>query len=180
MKGIVFTEFMEMVEAKWGLDMVDDLIDAVAPDSGGSYTSVGTYAYEELVAYVVELQKITNIEVKDLVYAFGTYLAGSFVSKFPEFFEGANCTFDVLKKVDEHIHVEVRKLYSDAELPSFRYEELGDQTLKLFYESTRNLPDLAHGLIDGCAGHFGEALDVQRVNCSENGVTKEEFTITVT
>lgn len=43
MKGIVFTEFVDMVEAQFSADMVDDILDDAAPASGGAYTAVGTY-----------------------------------------------------------------------------------------------------------------------------------------
>ena len=178
MKGIVFTEFMEMVEKNWDIDMVDDLIDAVDPKSGGAYTSVDTYDYNELVSYVVELNKKTGIEVKDLVFTFGNYLANSFVEKFPIFFQEANNTFDVLKHVDDHIHVEVRKLYPDAELPKFSYDNETDNELTLHYESSRHFADLAHGLIDGCAKHFGENINVERNGRVENGIAYEDFKLT--
>ncbi len=178
MKGIVFTEFMEMVEGKWGLDMVDDLIDVVNPDSGGAYTSVGTYDYQELVAYVVELNKRTEIPVSDLVYTFGTYLAASFASKFTDFFNECESTIEFLTHVDDHIHVEVRKLYPDAELPKFSYEQHSADALTLHYESTRNLADLAHGLIIGCAAHYGDKIDISRSGEVRDGVAYEEFKLT--
>ncbi len=43
MKGVVFTEFIEMVEDQFSADMVDDIIDDAQPPSGGAYTAVGTY-----------------------------------------------------------------------------------------------------------------------------------------
>lgn len=43
MKGVVFTEFAQLVEANWGADMMDDIIDAVEPASGGAYCSVASY-----------------------------------------------------------------------------------------------------------------------------------------
>src|SRR5262245_35992633 len=52
MKGVVFTEFLEMVGAKFGEDMVDDVILACELPSGGAYTSVGTYDHQELFALV--------------------------------------------------------------------------------------------------------------------------------
>ena len=52
MKGMVFTEFLEMVESTFSADMVDDIIDDSAPPSGGAYTSVGTYDHQELVGMV--------------------------------------------------------------------------------------------------------------------------------
>jgi hypothetical protein len=49
MKGMVFTEFLEMVEAKFSADMVDDIISDSDLPNGGAYTSVGTYDHSELV-----------------------------------------------------------------------------------------------------------------------------------
>ena len=42
MKGLVFTEFLEMVESKWGLATVDRVIQGAALPNNGAYTSVGT------------------------------------------------------------------------------------------------------------------------------------------
>ncbi|MGV8837671.1 heme NO-binding domain-containing protein [Cellvibrio sp.] len=178
MKGIVFTEFMDMVEQRWGLEMVDDLIDATNPASNGAYTSVGTYDINELVGYVVELSRRLDAPVPALVKAFGVFLAGSFVKKFPIFFASARSTFDVLREVDRHIHVEVRKLYPDAELPVFSYRDVSADTLELIYESTRNLPDLAEGLIEGCAGHFNELLRIERSHVQMEPVPQVVFLIT--
>lgn len=177
MKGIVFTEFMSMVEQSWGMDMVDDLIDATNPPSGGAYTSVGTYDLSELLAYVLELSRRFDLPVPVLVKAFGSFLAKSFVKKFPVFFAEATTTFDVLREVDRHIHVEVKKLYPDAELPVFYYHDIDESRLQLTYESSRNLPDLAEGLIEGCANHFNEQLQIDRVAVS-TPVNQVIFTIT--
>ena len=179
MKGLIFTEFMEMIEKNWGMDMVDDLIDDVDPKSGAAYTSVGTYDYEELVAYVGALSKRTTIAIPQLIHSFGIYLAASFANKFPDFFNNEESTFGVLKKVDNHIHIEVRKLYPDAELPKFSYEEYSDKTLKLYYESSRGLADLAHGLIEGCAGYFNENITVSREGRLDGNVNFEDFTLTL-
>ena len=114
-----------------------------------------------------------------MVHTFGIFLATSFVDKFPDFFSQSKSTFDVLKQVDNHIHVEVRKLYPDAELPKFSYEELGPNKLLLKYESVRALADLAHGLIEGCARQFGESIDVRREASVVDGVAHEDFFLTL-
>lgn len=178
MKGIVFTEFMDMVEQRWGLEMVDELIDATNPASNGAYTSVGTYDINELVGYVVELSRRLDTPAPALIKAFGVFLASSFVKKFPMFFASARSTFDVLREVDRHIHVEVRKLYPDAELPVFSYRDVSTDTLELTYESTRNLPDLAEGLIEGCAGHFNEVLRIERSHVQMEPVPQVVFLLT--
>ena len=78
MKGIVFTEFSEMVEKMFGEEMLDDIIDSTQPKSGGAYTTVGTYDHAELVNMVVELNKRTEIPVPKLIYTFGEYLGVTF------------------------------------------------------------------------------------------------------
>ena len=49
MKGIVFTEFLEMVEASYGLQTVDTIIENASLPSEGAYTAVGTYDFNEMV-----------------------------------------------------------------------------------------------------------------------------------
>lgn len=177
MKGIVFTEFMKMVEETWDIDLVDDLIAAVQPKSGGAYTTVASYDHEELVSYVVELSKIKGIGVDKLVFTFGHYLSKVFSSKFPQFFEEANDLFSFLKKIDNHIHVEVRKLYPDAELPKFTYKEVDENTMHLYYKSSRNFSDLAHGLIMGSAEYFGEKINITRNTDVDSNLADEEFIV---
>lgn len=50
MKGMVFTEFLDFVAARFGDDMVDDIVEASPLESGGAYTAVGTYSHGEMVA----------------------------------------------------------------------------------------------------------------------------------
>ena len=80
MKGVVFTELLEMVEARFSADMVDDIIDDAQLPSGGVYTSVGTYPHEEIVALVVALSQRSGLAVRDLLLAFGEHLFGRFVA----------------------------------------------------------------------------------------------------
>lgn len=180
MKGIVFDEFTEMVEEAFGDEILDDIIDEHADKlaSGGSYTSVGTYDHNELVTLVVALSEKTNIEIPVLVKTFGLHLAKVFATKFPSFFEECDDTFSFLKKIDNHIHVEVHKLYPDAELPKFSFEEVSDTQLKLIYESTRGFSDLAHGLIEGTSGYYQENFEITKEDVSTEEIHKIIFHIT--
>ena len=90
MKGIVFTEFLEMVEQKFGMDMVNDLIDNNTLSSGGVYSAVGTYDHAEMVTLVMDLNKRSGIALPDLLKAFGAYLFQTFKTGYPQMFENAN------------------------------------------------------------------------------------------
>jgi len=91
-QGIVFTEFLDMVEDRFTPEVADRMITAAAVPSDGAYT----------------------------------------------------------------IHVEVRKLYPDAELPTFTCDTSTPGRLTMLYRSSRPFADLAEGLIAGCIAHFCE------------------------
>jgi hypothetical protein len=177
MKGIVFTEFLEMVEHKFSADMVDRIIDEADVASGGAYSAVGTYPHGELVALVVKLSEATGVPVPDLVKTFGRHLFGQFVKGYPAFFAGVPSAFAFLERIENHIHVEVRKLYPDAELPTFECTSRGPATLELVYRSSRGFADLAEGLMLGCFDHFGEPTRITREDLSGGNGTAVRFTL---
>ena len=162
MKGIVFTEFFGMIEQQSGLDEVDALVDGCELSTGGAYTTVGTYDFRELVALVQKLGERSGIPVPVLIRAFGEHLFSRFHQKFPEFFEGVEDAPTFLGGIEDTIHTAVRKLYPDAELPSFEVVRLECGGVDLTYTSPRPFADFAEGLIDGCLQHFGDPRSIQR------------------
>ncbi|MFM1887546.1 MAG: hypothetical protein RL026_2703 [Pseudomonadota bacterium] len=162
MKGVVFTEFLEMVEQRYSLDMVDDLLEEAAPASGGAYTAVGTYDHAEMAALVAALAVRTNTSVAELLRSFGRHLFSVFAAQYTQFFRGTGDALEFMAGIEDVIHAEVHKLYPDAELPRLPTEERGPDHLVLRYESSRHLEELAHGLIEGCVAHFRTALDIER------------------
>lgn len=175
MKGIVFNEFINMVETVFDEDMVDDIMDSVDLASGGAYTSVGTYSHEELVVMVVELSNRCGTPVPDLINAFGKHLAKVFSVKYADFFNECPDTLSFLKKIDNHIHVEVKKLYPDAELPEFSYDDSDPDNFQLIYSSVRGFSDLAEGLIEGSAQHYGESFNIAREVLEEGDNHRVKF-----
>ena len=162
MKGLVFVHFLEMVDKRFSIEVSERLIQTSDLPSKGIYTTVGTYDFGEMAALVTNLSRITGIPVSELLKEFGRYLFGVFVKYFPAFFEGINSTFEFLPQVHSYVHLEVEKLYADAELPVFTCDDSDPDKLLMTYKSTRNLPDLAEGLMLGCIEHFGEELTVSR------------------
>lgn len=164
MKGVVFTEFMEMVEARMGLDMLDRIITDAQLPNDGAYTSVGTYDHAELVRLVMALSAATGMSTPELVHVFGQHLFQRFSVTYPMLFGDVTTAFEFLSRIDGVIHVEVRKLYPDAELPKLHCEYLGDNEMTILYSSPRGFGDLAAGLIDGCIRHFNEPIRVERTD----------------
>lgn len=178
MKGIVFTEFLEMVEQQFGLPMADRIIEAAQLVNDGAYTAVGTYDHHELLSLVKALSEETGTAAPKLVELFGEYLFERFTIAFPAFIEGSDSALAFLLGVDRYIHVEVRKLYPDAELPTFTYECNTPDKLIMTYQSRRPLADLAEGLIRGCISHYGDNISLARKDLHTGDFFQTQFTLT--
>lgn len=170
MKGIVFSEFLEMVEDRFSPEIADKIIEASNLSTHGAYTAVGTYHHSELVQLVSHLSKNTNVDTDILIKTFGIYLFGRFVALFPNFFEMNNSCFGFLQLIENHVHVEVKKLYPDAELPSFQTRLLDDNTLEMIYQSQRPFAPLAEGLMQGCIEYYHEdiSIDITHLSAEKN------------
>ncbi len=167
MKGMIFTTFLEMVENKFSLRMADTIIRSADLASGGSYTTLGTYNHHEMIQLVVKLSEQTGIPASDLVRSFGEYLFMHLIESHPAFAVENSTVFAFLLRVDKYIHVEVNKLYPEAELPRFSYDTSEPGTLIMTYRSSRPFADLAEGLIMGCIQHYGEEIALRREDLEE-------------
>lgn len=177
MKGIVFTELLEMVEDRFGFELADRVISEVDLPSNGVYTAVGTYDFSELVTILVKLSELTGLSTGELQRAYGNHLFTRFSTLYHHFFADATDAFSFLSKIENYIHVEVRKLYPDAELPSFDIKQADPYTLEMVYSSERGMADFAHGLIEGCLTHFGEEIKIDRTDLNQQK-TQSQFVLT--
>ena len=175
MKGIVFSEFAELVETKFSPEMYDEIIMEADLPSGGAYTAVGTYEHAEMVQLVTKLSEKSGIAINDLLYTFGEYLAGRFASIYPAFFDEAGNVFSFMKSLNDHIHVEVLKLYPDADLPHFSFDDSDPDCLVMIYQSERGMAHLANGLMHGAIAHFNEDIAVSMTEIDGPGHVRFEL-----
>ena len=176
MKGIVFTEFLEMVESKFGLATVDTIIESSDLPSEGIYTSVGTYDFNEMVSLITGLSEEVKLPAGDLIYVFGLYLFSSLGKAHPEVIAAYNSPLELLYSIEDHIHVHVRKLYPDAQLPTFKILERTNTSISMVYSSSRGLYRLAHGLMEKSFDHFNSKADISYQLLKEDG-TEVKFDI---
>ncbi|MBC7728192.1 MAG: heme NO-binding domain-containing protein [Microbacteriaceae bacterium] len=161
MLGLVFTEFVELVEDKFSPEIADAVIDEVAAPHGGAYTAVGYYPHEEMMTMVGSLSRQTGVPAPDLVRTFGGHLLHRFAAAHGDMFARHGNLFDFVASIHDEIHVEVRKLYDQAALPSFTVLSRDDRELRLLYQSPRAMEQLAQGLLEQAAVHYGEPCDIR-------------------
>lgn len=178
MKGIVFTEFFELVEEKFGYEMIDTLISKCELESEGIYTSVGTYDSEEMHTLVDNLSILSGVPKPQLLNAFGHHMFKIFEKNYNAFFSPFNHAFDFLKTLHNHIHVEVQKLYPDAELPKFDYNRISENKLEMIYTSSRQMSDLATGLLEAVTQYYNHEAKIETKAIIEDG-TQVQFIIVI-
>ena len=179
MKGIIFTEFLEMVEDTFSPEMADKIIEASTNlSTDGAYTAVGTYHHSELIELVSHLSNEVDVDIPLLVETFGTFLFGRFVVLYPSFFTEDQTTFGFLDLIENHVHVEVKKLYPDAELPTFDTTLINENQLQMIYQSKRPFAPVAYGLMQGCIAHYKEDISVEREDLDGGENKHVKFTLT--
>jgi len=178
MKGMVFTEFIEMVETQFSIELADKIIEASDLPSGGAYTAVGTYDFSEMLSLVTNLSIETGIAIPDLLHAYGKYLFHYFAKSHGHFLKGKTTAFEFLLGLENHVHTEVKKLYADAELPSFDCSMTSEHELTMVYHSERKLADFAHGLIESCMAFFEEEAAISREDLSNGEGRIVRFVLT--
>ena len=171
MKGLIFREFLEMVEEKFDYTMVDHIINDTKDPIDGAYSSVNSYDHTQLVNLVVALHKRTGIALSDLLKTYGEFLFSSIASNYPYLLEGITDPFDMLLNIEILIHTEVKKIYPEANPPRFIGTRLNDISIELIYNSHRSMGDVAEGLIHGCGAHFGEKFKVEQLSSENDGQT---------
>jgi len=159
MKGLVFTELFELVEAKWGFDFLDELIEDSSIEGGGVFTQVADYPFSEMQKLVVTLSTKTGIPIDDLLEVFGHYLFSKLAKLYPHTLDESNA-LDFISTVESHVHKDVRKLYPGVDLPSFDLQEKGDNYIIIIYRSPKGLESLAKGLMLGCGEFFKQNLKI--------------------
>ncbi len=176
MKGIVFTEFLDLVEDKFGLEMVDTIISQSELESEGVYTSVGTYKFSEMLQLLKSLSANTNISIDDLLLVYAEHFFSVLKASYPDLMGMYKDPIDMLASIENHIHVEVRKIYPDAELPTFVVEEKTDNSLIMVYKSSRAMHHFGLGLMNKTFEHFNSTASIVLEKIKDDG-TEVKFII---
>ncbi|AFT76978.1 2,4-dihydroxyhept-2-ene-1,7-dioic acid aldolase [Alteromonas macleodii str. 'Black Sea 11'] len=159
MLGIVFTSLIDMLEEKVSPEFADDVIMEAGLENDGAYTAVGYYPFEQMQRLLGVLVEKTGKSANELLYDFGFYLFGKLGAVHGDVLANTHDMLDMLEHLDGDIHVQVKKLYPDADLPRFKVISRTDNTMRLQYYSERELYPLAEGLMDAAAVHYNCTLE---------------------
>ena len=161
MKGFIFKSLLDFTEESFGLAFVDEMISEVELDSEGVYVTFESYPFAELVALASYVSVQKQIPMEDLLEAFGLYILPELISKHDYVIKDYNHPLDLIEGIEAHIHIEVRKLYDDAELPTFNNISRTENRLEIEYTSQKELSHFAIGLMKGTLKHFNTQGNIE-------------------
>ena len=169
MKGIVFTEFLDLVEDKFGIEMVDKIISQSNLESEGAYTSVGTYSFSEMLQLLTNLSANTGISTDDLLLVYAEHFFSVIERSYPGLLATYKDPIEMLSSIENHIHVEVQKIYPKAELPTFIIEEKTENSIIMVYKSSRAMHHFGLGLMNKTFEHFNSSATIVLEKIKEDG-----------
>jgi hypothetical protein len=83
----------------------------------------------------------------------------------------------MLASIENHIHVEVIKIYPDAELPTFEILKHTGNELVMIYTSSRAMHSFGKGLMNKTFEHFNQKATILVEKLNDQG-TEVKFSIT--
>ena len=175
MKGVIFNLLEDFVSEGWGEETYEAILAGCPLHTKEPFVGPATYPDADLLAIVSKTTERLGISVPEAVHSFGKYCFPRLAAKFPVFVQGHVHPKTFLKTIDNVIHVEVRKLFRDAEPPRITYTDPADDRLVLRYESKRRLCSLMTGLLEGAGEFFAVPIEYTQTQCMLQGAPACEF-----
>lgn len=169
MKGSVFNAFEAFVDSRPHGPSFDVVLDGTTLEDPGPHVGPGTYPDADLVALVTRYAGLCRLQVSSVLVEFGRFLFAVLDHHAPAFARAFDEPVAFLESLDRVIHVEVRKLDSEAYVPTVLVERKGDGGITLSYHSKRQMCALAEGLLHGVADHFDHDLELTHPVCMHDG-----------
>lgn len=164
MKGITVDCLKKLVIEQYGADTWKEIASkaGVAPERD--------FRHDEDITddFVLNLFgktcEIGNLTMEQACDAYGAYWVGSYMkSVYPEFYVGVKSAREFLLKLDT-IHATMTERMKNARPPRHSYEWKNDKTLRMSYQSNRDLLVLFIGAIKGVAKYFGNQVEVRKID----------------
>lgn len=162
MKGVIFTELIEMMEDLMGLDFTNKVIEDARLENDGAYTAVGTYSQQDMFKLMQSLSKYAGNSQEKLLKSYGEYLFYRLSTTYAKELAESPHAFSFLQKLKAIIRMEVLKFAPKARVPLISTRLKDKNTLEVLYSANQNMSDLIEGIILGCIGYYQEAISIER------------------
>ena len=166
MHGIIFHEYRFYVNQTKNLNTWMALTEK-AGLKGKMYLPVQMYPDNEFEALIQASQQVMEISREELLTSFGRFIIPQFLRIFGQIVKPEWQLMDVLEHTENVIHKTIRQYDKNAHPPYLECERLEKNTVKIKYNSPRNMLSFGKGLVLGLSDHFKEKISI--TEATENG-----------
>ncbi|MBB4079519.1 hypothetical protein GGR28_002144 [Lewinella aquimaris] len=159
MKGIIFNILEAYLLENAGEEKLDHIIASAELSTRDPFVAPGTYPDEDFLKIVGQATEEFGWSHAEFFRHLGKFAFFKLAERYPGFVSPHRDPKEFLKTIDQVVHVEVRKLYTDTYLPTFTYREPSPRELVITYYSKRKMYDLMEGLIEGVATYFAVGIE---------------------
>jgi hypothetical protein len=179
MYGMVNAAIQQLVSSRFGEAKWDE----IKTKSGveiDEFTRMSQYPDEITYKLVGAASDVLGLSPDDVMKAFGEFwVLYTGQAGYGHLFGMAGSSLrDFLLNLD-NLHSRVGQNFKELVPPSFTYDEVGKDTLRMHYHSQRaGLCPLVVGLLQGLAARFNSSLEIEHPQCSRTGADHCEFLLT--
>jgi hypothetical protein len=149
MKGIVFTELLELIEIRFGYQMVDKIIIDSALESNGIYTAVGEYDDHELVQLIDVLTASVSESVESIQEALGRRVACAIFENHRHRFLDKTIVRSDQESLAFNLNFILQHIQSDFMSAGVAMEYPSSHILKLNFEKMSHEEEFFKGIVEG-------------------------------
>lgn len=179
MYGLVNAAVQDLVVSKFG-EQTWKQIKNRAGLSVETFSRMEQYSDDVTYRMVGAASEVLGISADDVMRAFGEHwVLYTGREGYGELFDIAGSSLrDFLLNLDA-LHTRVGQNFTQLEPPSFRFDTLNEQTVRMHYHSARKgLCPLVGGLVAGLAARFATPVEIEHPVCSRAGAEHCEFLLT--
>ncbi|WP_170977203.1 heme NO-binding domain-containing protein [Halorussus salinisoli] len=169
MHGIVLKGLKDFVTTEYDHEAWQAIQDGAGLE-GKVYVPVTEYEDADVLGLVDAASAITGEEVPDLLDAFGRFLVPPLVETYGVHVDEDWTGLELVANVETYIHEALRaKQLSTYTPPALSSEWVGDDRVKVTYDSERELCPLAIGLLRGIESYYDETFEIEEETCMLDG-----------
>lgn len=172
MHGLIFAGLRDYSAVRLGAEAAAELW------SDRVFETTAAYADASFGEQLGRLAAATGETSDELLRGFGSFAAtDTFAGLFPGYYAESADAFAFLLGIEEKIHELVRATIPGAVPPRLHVHPLRDLGVLVSYTSERMLCPLLEGLLRGTAAHYGDAIELEEIQCMHRGDQGCVFTV---
>jgi hypothetical protein len=180
MYGLVNAAVQDLVTSKFGKDKWEAIKAKVGLDVS-SFSRMDAYPDELTYKLVGATSEVLGITPEDALKAFGEFwVLYTGTAGYGDIMDMAGGNLREFLFNLDNLHTRVGQSFPKLRPPSFRFEVIDDDVLRMHYHTAREgLCPMVVGLLTGLAKRFESSLDINHDRCKKNGAEHCEFLLTL-